>query len=104
MGNNYRSEAARRRAMENLNFGRGAVRWAGKLTIPQHAPKLVQQLFEIMNRDKVMLTEVCGKAGIRRATASNWRYKSVPLITGFDAMLNAMGYELRILPMREPKQ
>lgn len=86
----------RERSRRNLERGRGAERWAGKLNIPEHSHPLVRQLFEIMNREKTMIKELADCSGVRRAAISDWRYRRTPNLTTFEAVLNALDHELCI--------
>jgi transcriptional regulator with XRE-family HTH domain len=86
----------RERSRRNLEAGRGAERWAGKLNIPEHAHPLVRQLFEIMNREKTMIKELADRSGVRRAAISDWRYRRTPNLQTFEAVLNALDHELCI--------
>ena len=79
-----------------LMFGR-THRWVGKLPIPKHAHPLVRQLFEIMNRERVTISGVSNLSGLASASISQWRYARNPTIVNFEAALNALGYELRIV-------
>jgi len=72
-------------------------RFRGKLPIPQHAHPLVRRLFEIMNQQMVCMTDVAPRAGFRRRTLAEWGARRNPTITNFEAVLNALGYELRIV-------
>lgn len=76
-------------------------RWRGKLPVPHHTHPLVRQLFKEMNREMTTLTEVADRAGIRRGTISEWRYRYTPRVSDLDAALNVLGLELCIRPKRE---
>lgn len=71
-------------------------RWRGRLAVPQHACPLVRQMFEIMNAERTLISDIAGRAGLRRGTISDWRYRRVPTLANFEAALNALGYELSI--------
>lgn len=81
----------------------GAAAWRGKLYIPEHAHPLVRQLVEILNKKKLTFTELARAAGITGAALASWRYRHNPRIDNFEAALNALGYELQIVP-REPQK
>ncbi|MCO5059666.1 MAG: helix-turn-helix transcriptional regulator [Rhizobiaceae bacterium] len=76
-------------------------RWRGKLPIPHHTHPLVRRLFQEMNRQKTTLTEVAERAGIRRGTISDWRYRYTPRVSDLDAAFNVLGLELSVRPKRE---
>ena len=89
-------ELRRRRSNDNLEKGRGAQRWAGKLSIPERAHPLVRDLFRLLNDEKKMLADVAEKSGVGRATISDWRYRRSPTVATFQAVCNAIGYEVVI--------
>jgi transcriptional regulator with XRE-family HTH domain len=84
------------RARENLHLGRED-RWRGRLPIPSHAHPLVRRLFEIINEQRATIQEVADKAGVQRGSISDWRYRNSPLLSTFEAALNAVGYKLVIM-------
>jgi transcriptional regulator with XRE-family HTH domain len=94
-------QLARGRSQANLEGGRGAARWAGRLPIPKRAHPLVRQLFELMNEKQVMITDVAEAAGVGRRAISEWRYRSSPSLASFEAALGALGYELKIVEESE---
>lgn len=79
---------------------RYGTRWRGKLPVPPHAHPLVRQLVEILNDEDTTLTEVAERAGMRRGTISDWRYRRQPTLSAFDAALNVLDYELVIRKKR----
>lgn len=89
-----------KRAMtpERVEFyrGLGRKRWLGKLSCGRHCHPLVKRLFRIMNREQSTMTEVAERAGLQRATISDWRYIKNPSLPNFDAALRSMGYRLVI--------
>jgi DNA-binding phage protein len=76
-------------------------RWRGKLPIPRHTHPLVRRLFQELNRQKTTITEIADRAGFRRGTISDWRYRSEPRVSDLDAALNVLGLELTVRPKRE---
>ena len=87
----------KRRSMQNLERGRGRNKWAGKLNIPDNAPPLVRELYTMMNRDFLMIKDVADGSGVSPATISDWRYTRSPSLNTFEAVLNNMGYKLKIV-------
>lgn len=75
-------------------------RWRGKIPIPSHAHPLVRKLVELANSDMTTMTEVAERAGLRPETVSNWRYRNSPRIADYEAAINALGYEIRIVETR----
>jgi transcriptional regulator with XRE-family HTH domain len=76
-------------------------RWRGQIPIPLHANPLIKRLIELANEQKTTMREVAERAGLRPETVSNWRYRNSPRIADFEAALNAIGYELKIVETRE---
>lgn len=75
-------------------------RWRGKLPIPRHVHPLVRRLFVEMNAQQTTLTEVAERAGIRRETISEWRYRYTPRVADLDAAMHVLGLELCARPKR----
>lgn len=94
------AERVRHRRLRNLQFAAEA-RWRGKLAIPQKCHPLIRRMFEIMNSEQVMISEVAPRAGVCRHTFNIWRKRQSPRLFDFEAALNALGYELRIVRRRD---
>lgn len=95
-------QISRARSLRNLDRGRGAARWAGKLKIPEKAHPLVRELFEIMNQHQLLIDDVVNGSGVKRAAVSEWRHRRSPSLTSFEAVLSNMGYKLVIEEDIEP--
>ena len=87
------------RSLENLKYGRGRKRWEGKLSIPKRSPPLVKQLFELMNSQKTLVSDVSEKSGVGRTAILSWRTDRNPGLINFEATLNTIGYKLEIRPI-----
>jgi hypothetical protein len=74
--------------------------WRGRLSIPPHCNPLVREFFEILNRQRVLISEVSDQGGPTKAAIRSWRYKNNPSITNMNAALGVIGYELVIRPKR----
>ena len=85
------------------NLNRGRSRWAGRLNIPKKAHPLVRRLFEILNDQHLVVSDIAERAGIKASTISDWRYRRSPSVQNFEAAINALGYELHIRQRREDK-
>jgi hypothetical protein len=70
--------------------------------VAPHAHPLARQLFEIMDRQQVAMTDVAERAGLSHATLVKWKSSHTPVIATFEAALNVVGYELRIARRRDP--
>lgn len=101
LGGRWKTQEAKNRSMVSLALGRARSRWRGNLSIPEHCPPLVRQFFEIMNNEMVSLCDIGPKSGIQYDTISNWRYRSSPTLVLFQAALNALGYDLKIVKLRD---
>lgn len=75
-------------------------RWRGKIPIPQHAHPLVRLLVQLANQDNTTMSEVAKRAGLRPATVSAWRYSCTPRLDNFEACINALGYDIKIVERR----
>ena len=84
----------RKRSNRNLKKGRGADRWAGRLTIPKSADPLVKNVFELMNSQRRMIVDIAARSGVTRSTISSWRYDRQPTVANLRAVVNTLGYEL----------
>ena len=84
-------------------MNRLGTRWRGKLPIPQHSHPLVRQFFTELNEQQTTITEVANRSGHFRGTISDWRYNREPTISSFEAALNVLDLELKIVPKRERK-
>lgn len=88
----------RRRQLLALADGMGrGKRWRGRLAVPTNAHPLVRELFEIMNEQHVAMRDAGKRAGVQFATISDWRYRANPSIVTLGAVLNVLGYELKIV-------
>ena len=76
-------------------------RWRGKHLVPERAHPLVRRLFVLINRDGCTLEELAARSGVDSQTLNSWRSRKSPQLVTFEAMLNALGFELRIVH-REP--
>ncbi|MBE0529504.1 MAG: hypothetical protein IH626_01670 [Rhodospirillales bacterium] len=70
--------------------------------IAPHAHPLVRRFFEIAEEQQVALTDVSERGGLGLATLVKWKYRHSPTIVTFEAALNVVGYELRVVPRRDP--
>jgi DNA-binding phage protein len=69
-----------------------------KLQIPTNCNPLVKWLCEEINRQDRSLGEVALKAGLGRNTISEWRTRGRPSLPAFEAVANALGYEIEVRP------
>ena len=72
--------------------------------IAPHAHPLARRLFQIMDREKASLMDVAGRAGLHWTTMCKWKRLYEPSVSGLEAALNVMGYELHIRPRKEPAE
>jgi transcriptional regulator with XRE-family HTH domain len=67
------------------------------LAAPVGVSAIVSDLFELMTRRKVSISEIADESGINKNTIYTWRISRVPSITNFEAVANALGYKLRLV-------
>ena len=97
-------QSPKARSLANLARGRGGKRWLGRLPIPERAHPLVRRFYALINTEQATLTDLADRSGLNRRTMSDWRYNRMPTISNFEAALNALGYELRIVKRYEPRE
>lgn len=91
----------RRKGRRSPKVGnRNGTRWRGQLPVPSSAHPLVRRFFEILNEDMTVISEVAERAGLQPSCISNWRYRRNPMLPNFEAALNVLGYELKIVRRR----
>ena len=90
-------QQSRKRSLDNLDKGRGAARYAGKLKVPDNAPGLVRDLYELMNKHKLLVGDVAEGSGVSKKAVSEWRYRRSPTLQSFEAVLGNIGYRLQIV-------
>lgn len=75
----------------------------GRLPVPVHVSRLTRQFYELVNAEQATLTEIAGRSGLSEHTLSDWRRRWAPKVDSFEAALNALGYELRIVKRYEAR-
>lgn len=68
----------------------------GRLSLPVSGHPLIKKFFRIMNAERATQKQVAERAGLDKHTVGDWRKKSEPTISNFDAALNVLGYRLSI--------
>ena len=91
-------QLSRRRSLQNLELGRGPRRWAGNLTVPEKGHPLVRDLYQLMNANKILIKDLVQPSGVKATTISEWRYRRTPNVASLEAVLNALGFKLDIVP------
>lgn len=74
------------------------------LIVAENAHPLVKQLFEIIHRERMGLFDLAERSGVNRNTIQNWRKHFTPSIATFIAVLNVLGYELKIVKKKDPDE
>lgn len=69
--------------------------------VAPRAHPLAREFFRLLGQAGVSMTDVAERAGLGLATVVKWKYRHVPKIDTFEAALNVLGYELRVVPRRE---
>lgn len=72
----------------------------GKITIPDHAHPLVRRLIAEMNEQQTTFAEVSARSNVGVDTIRFWAGRHMPRLDTFEAALNVLGYELKIVEQR----
>lgn len=86
--------------VDRLGRVRGA-RWRGRLVPPAHCHPLVRELWTLMNRHAWLPSEIAQVSGLSVATIKGWGRDRHPNLATFEAAVNTLGYELRLVPARQ---
>lgn len=80
-------------------------RWNYRTTIPARAHPLVKEMYALMIKQRASAEDVCDRAGLGKKTIPNWRHTNFgPQLGNFEAALNALGYELKIVRKRDEER
>jgi transcriptional regulator with XRE-family HTH domain len=90
-------QQSRSRSLDNLDKGRGHARYAGKLKVPDNRADLIRELYEILNKHKLLVADAADGSGVSPVAVSDWRYRRSPTLQSFEAVLNNIGYSLQIV-------
>ena len=90
-------QQSRKRSLDNLAKGRAPSRYAGKLKVPDNAPELVRDLYDLINEHKLLVGDVAEGSGVSKKAVSEWRYRRSPTLQSFEAVLGNIGYRLQIV-------
>lgn len=69
--------------------------------VAPHAHPLARRFFELLDQQNVALTDIATRAGLGVATLVKWKYRHAPTVVALEAALNALGYRLAIVPIRD---
>lgn len=61
---------------------------------------LVKHFFLLKEQHEVSTRDLERTSGVSKSTINEWQWRCSPQLVSFEAALNAMGYELRILKRR----
>lgn len=67
---------------------------------PGIGPTIVRQFFAILAREEIPVRVVADRSGMSEVGIGYWRNKKVPSVTNFQAALNSIGYDLKIVRLR----
>ena len=67
------------------------------MAVPEGVSAIVRDLFKIMTEQKIGVREAAKRSGVDGNTILTWRTNRVPSTTNFEAVANALGYELRLV-------
>jgi 2,3-bisphosphoglycerate-independent phosphoglycerate mutase len=65
--------------------------------VPEGVPAIVRDLFKIMTEQRIGVREIAKRSGVHGNTILTWRASRVPSISNFEAVANALGYELHLV-------
>lgn len=69
----------------------------GALKLPEHSHPFVRRLVEEMNDQLASFEDVAERTSIGVATMKKWRYQTMPRLDTFEAALNCLDLELRVV-------
>lgn len=87
----------RYRTMDGQRWGGAKMR--GQIPIPTHAHPLIRVLVAELNRQATTMGEAADRAGLDRDAVYRWRTTNTPRIDNLDAVLNAIGLRLAVVPI-----
>lgn len=70
--------------------------------IAVHAHPLVREFFARLEDECTSVTDVAERAGLGLATLVKWKSKHSPTVVSFEAALNVIGCELKIVERKDP--
>lgn len=73
------------------------------MTVPENAHPMVKRLFAEMIRQRCTMMLMAKKTGIGRITIKNWKHNSNPKLTDLIACLNVLGFDLKIIKVKDPE-
>ena len=62
---------------------------------------LVRRMFALINTDGCTLEELATRSGVDSQTINSWRSRKSPQLITFEAIINALGWKLTIVPLGE---
>lgn len=66
-----------------------------QVTVPDHCHPIGMFICQEMRRQRAGYCDVAERSGIDRNTIRAWRTRNSPTLAGVEAVLGALGYELR---------
>lgn len=69
-----------------------------RMKVPAHAHPLVKQLIEHMNDRDLRKFDVADRAGVYPKSLSDWSKGATPSLGNFEAVCNAVGLRLALVP------
>lgn len=79
-------------------------RGSNKFTVPSTGHPVVREAFRIMARQRIQQVDVARRAGLDPSTLSAWKSRKngrSPSVSDVDAVLNSMGYGLKVVALGE---
>lgn len=98
----YPQAMARRAVVARAIAHKGAMARARMIDTAAHHP-LIRQFFELVRDHQHTIMGVARRAGVDRRSITLWRWIRFPRMGAFIACLNAIGYDLAIVPLKKPR-
>ena len=69
--------------------------------VAPRAHPLARYFFELLDEQGIALTDIAERAGLGVATLVKWKYRHTPTVVALEAALNALGYRLAIVRLKD---
>ena len=72
-----------------------------RIRVPERAHPLVRFIYRQAIAQQITLKALSARAGLSDAAVGQWSWRTAPSVPNIEAVLNTLGYELTVRPMRE---
>ncbi len=103
MSEMHRQSKLSGRAAQLAALERGRLLGANlRLRIPDSGSPLIRRMMQIVKEQQAALIDISKRSGISYATIRSWpSQRRVPNILNFEAVINSLGYEIKIVRRKE---